>query len=305
MKRIIPALLAVVLLASCNQYEKTPTGLKYKIDKGGSKEILKQGQFVKMHIEYRISPKDSVLGVPSFGHVPMYLMVDTSRPEKHSFLELITKIAPGDKVEFLMSVDTLKNQGKLQYDNVFHARDMIKGKIEVLKTFASSAEAQADYQKELDMEKEREVKAIQDYAAKKGLKTQSTPSGALVVVENAGEPVKGDSGKRVHVLYTGSFENGTVFESNADGKNPNAQPMTVDVGQHGVIVGLEEAFRFFGKGGKGKVLIPAMLAYGQQGNPPVIPAYSNIIFDIQMLNVEPTPAAVPQAAPGTVPQPQR
>jgi FKBP-type peptidyl-prolyl cis-trans isomerase FkpA len=303
MKRIIPALLAVVLLASCNQYEKTPSGLKYKIDKGGSKETLKQGQFVKMNIEYRISPKDSVLGVSSFGHVPLYLMVDTSRPEQHSFLEIITMIAPGDKVEFLMSVDTLKNQGKVQYDNVFHARDMIKGKVEVLKTFASSAEAQADYQKELDLEKERELKALNEYAAKKGLKTQATASGALVVVENAGEPAKGDTGTRVHVLYTGSFEDGKVFESNADGKNPNAQPMTVDVGAGGMIKGLEEALKFFGKGGKGKVLIPAMLAYGQQGNPPVIPPYSNIIFDIQVTNVETSPA--PQTAPGAMPQPQR
>ena len=48
MRRItIPLLSAVVLLASCNQYEKTPSGLAYKIEKGGSKELLKQGQYIR------------------------------------------------------------------------------------------------------------------------------------------------------------------------------------------------------------------------------------------------------------------
>jgi FKBP-type peptidyl-prolyl cis-trans isomerase FkpA len=55
MRRIIaPLMSAVVLLASCNQYEKTPTGLAYKISKGSSKDLLKQGQFVKMHVEYKL-----------------------------------------------------------------------------------------------------------------------------------------------------------------------------------------------------------------------------------------------------------
>lgn len=300
MKRIIPALLAIVLLASCNQYEKTPSGVKYKITKGGSKETLKQGQFVKFHLEHRIAPKDSVLGVSSFGHIPVYLMVDTGRLEQHSFFELFPKLAPGDKVEFLLSVDTLKNLAKVQYDHIFHARDIIKGKIEVLKTFATSTEAQADYEKELEIQKDKEIKALQDWATKKGLKTQPTPSGALVVVENAGEAFKGDTGTRVQALYTGSFEDGKVFESNMDGKDPNNQPMTVDVGTGSVIRGMDEAFKFFGKGGKGKLLIPSMLAYGPSGSLPVIPAYSNIIFDIQVLNVEQRPA--PQSAPGTAPK---
>lgn len=62
MRRIIaPLVAAIVLLASCNQYEKTPTGFLYKIKKGNSKETLKQGQFVKLNIEYKLpSKKDSI-----------------------------------------------------------------------------------------------------------------------------------------------------------------------------------------------------------------------------------------------------
>ena len=61
MRTTITLLVAIVLLASCNQYQTTPSGLKYKITSGGSKEKLKQGQFVKFNIEYKLPPKDSVL----------------------------------------------------------------------------------------------------------------------------------------------------------------------------------------------------------------------------------------------------
>ena len=43
MKNTVKLLLAIVLFASCNQYEKTPTGLAYKITKGNGKEKLKNG----------------------------------------------------------------------------------------------------------------------------------------------------------------------------------------------------------------------------------------------------------------------
>lgn len=292
MRTTTTLLLAIVLLASCNQYQKTPSGLSYKITKGGSKETLKQGQFVKFNIEYKVPPKDSVL-TSSYGHIPAYLIVDTTRPSKHSFLEIITKCAPGDKIEFVMSVDTLKKLGMLEYNNIFHARDMIRGRVDILKTFASQVDASADLEKEQGIEKQNEIKAIQAFTNKKGIKTQATPSGVLVEIQNPGDAQKADSGKQVKILYKGSFLDGKVFDTNMDPKSPNNQPMTVTigvVGQGGVIKGLDEGLRMFGKGGKGRVFIPAMLAYGQNGNPPVIPGYSNIIFDIEVLDVTAAPA---------------
>ena len=61
MKIITSIVAASILLVSCSQYEKTKSGLAYKITSGGSKEKLKQGQFVKMNIRYTIGAKDSVL----------------------------------------------------------------------------------------------------------------------------------------------------------------------------------------------------------------------------------------------------
>ncbi len=301
MRTTTTLLLAIVLLASCNQYEKTPSGVTYKITKGGSNEKLKQGQYVKFNIEYKIPPKDTVINT-SFGHIPAYMVLDTARATKHSFLEVITKCAVGDKVEFVLSVDSLKKLGQLEYSNMFHQKDMIKGRVEILKVFNSQIEANADVQKEVDLETQREIKTLKEYAAKLGVKTVSTPSGALVEVQNAGDAAKADSGKEAKVMYRGAFISGKVFDSNMDKAGPNNQPLNVLIGvagQGGVIKGMDEGLRMFGKGGKGKIFVPAMLAYGQQGQPPVMPAYSNLVFDIEVLDVDiPKPAAAqPQQAP--------
>lgn len=302
MKRIIAALLpAIVLLASCSQYETTPSGLKYKIKKGGSSQTLKQGQYVKFNIEYKIPPKDTVINT-TYGHIPGYMMVDTTRAAKHSFLEIITKTAPGDKVEFVMNVDTLKKLGLLQYNEVFHERDMINGRVEILKVFANAVEAQADLQNEQKAEKDREVKDLKNELNKKGIKTQELPSGVLVQVDNAGEGQKADTGYQAKVMYSGKFLDGKEFDSNM---KPNGQPLDVIIGTGKVIPGLDEGLRVFGKGGKGKIYIPAMLGYGDRGSPPVIPQYSNLVFEVQVVDVTPAPKQVPGPAfPGMQQQQQ-
>jgi FKBP-type peptidyl-prolyl cis-trans isomerase FkpA len=304
MRTTITLLTAIVLLASCNQYQKTPSGLSYKITKGGSNEKLKNGQFVKFNIEYKVPPKDSVLS-SSFGHMPAYIVIDTTRTTRHSFLEIITQCAVGDKIEFVLNVDTLKKMGMIEYNNIFHARDMIRGRVEILKAFTVQAEASADLEKETNLEKDREIKELQDFTAKKGIKTQSTASGVLVEVQSAGDAQKADSGKQTKVMYKGSLLNGRVFDSNTDKNGRNTEPLTFVVGTRAMIPGLDEGVRLFGKGGKGRIYIPAMLAYGQNGQPPLIPGYSNLIFDVEVVDVSapppPAPAASMPKLPNNVP----
>jgi FKBP-type peptidyl-prolyl cis-trans isomerase FkpA len=298
-------LLAIVLLASCNQYKKSPSGLAYKITKGDGKEKLKHGDFVKFNIEFKVSPKDSLLS-SSYGHIPAFMVIDTARSPKHSFLEVITECAVGDKMEFVMSVDSLKKMGMLEYGPVFRERDLIKGKLEILKKYATQVEASNERTKEIELEKQKEIKELQDFTAKKGAKTQSTRSGALVEITTPGDMMqKADSGKMAKVLYKGTLLNGQEFDSNIN--KPNAMPLMVLVGsvgtQNSVIIGLDEALRLFGKGGKGKVYIPAMLAYGDAGSPPIIPAYSNLIFEVEIVDVTVPPPPAPVLQPGA-PQPK-
>jgi FKBP-type peptidyl-prolyl cis-trans isomerase len=303
MKNFISLMAVLILLAGCNQYQKTPSGVAYSIS-GNSKTKIKQGQIFKYNIEYRIAPKDSVFNT-TFGHVPGFMQFDTTRISPHSFLELITKCGEGDKVDFTLSVDSLKKLGLLEYNQFFRKNDLIKGKMEIIKVYKGEEEANNDYKKEMDDEQKREAKELKEYASKKSLKVQELPTGVLVAIEQSGDTMKASMGKTVRMLYKGYFTDGKVFDSNMGPNAPNKEPLVFQIGSGGIIPGLESGLSQFGKGGKGKILIPAMQAYGTTGQPPVIPAYANLIFDVEVTDVSlqapPSPAPMP-AAPQAQPQ---
>lgn len=297
MKKLLPLLSALVLLASCNQYQKTPSGVAYKIS-GNSKEKIKQGQIFKYHMEYKVPPKDSVFNT-TFEHLPGFMMFDSTRVSPHSYLELISKVGEGDEVTFSLSVDTLKKFGALEYNQIFHRNDVIKGKMKILKIFKGEEEANADYKKEIELEKNRELDLLKKYVKEKGITAKELPSGVMVQVEKEGEGSKPDSGQTVLVLYKGYFPNGKEFDSNNGPKSPNKNPLSIQVGAGGVIPGMEEGIRSFGKGGKGKIFIPALMGYGMGGQPPIIPQYANLIFDVEVIDVmaTPPPPPAPQMPP--------
>lgn len=297
MKKLLPLLSAVILLASCNQYQKTPSGVAYKIT-GNSKEKIKNGQIFKFHMEYKLPPKDSIFN-STFEHLPGFMMFDSSRISPHSYLELITKCGEGDEVAFSLSVDTLKKMGALEYNNIFHRNDLIKGKMKILKIFKNEEEANADYKKEIDLEKNREVDQLKKYIKEKGYNTKELASGVLVLIEKEGEAIKADSGSTVQVLYKGYFPNGKVFDSNNEPTSQHKDPLTIKVGGGNVIPGMDEGIRSFGKGGKGKIFVPALMGYGMGGQPPVIPQYANLIFDIEVIERVASPAAPAPALPST------
>ena len=296
-KNTIKLLLAIVLFASCNQYEKTPIGLAYKVTKGTSKETLKNGQSIKLNIEYKLAAKDSILS-SSYAHIPVYFVLDTAHLGKYNFTELLPTSSVGDKIEFRMSVDTLKKLGMVEYNDIFKKGDFISGRVDILKTFPGQPEMMKDYAIEMDAEKAREIKDLKTYADSKKLKTQSTQNGVLVEIQNPGTLPMADSGMQATILYRGAFVNGKIFDSNMVNSKLVGQPLNVTVGVGSVIRGWDEGLRLFGKGGKGRLLVPALLAYGPQGSAPVIPPYANLVFDIEITDVT-VPAPKPaQPMPG-------
>jgi len=302
MKISLPILAAALLLAGCSQYQKTPSGLAYKIT-GNGKNKLKNGQFVKMNVEFRVGPKDSVLN-STYGHLPAYLLIDTAHLGKHNFTEVLTQCAPGDRLDFVLSVDTLKKMNMItDYSRMFPKGGSIRGKADIIRTFANEQETTADYQKELEAERVREVNDVASYVNKKGIKAQKTEHGAYVEVQNAGDAFRADSGRQVSVMYRGTLlDNGKMFDANMGSDAQHKEPFVVVIGTHGSIQGMEEGLKYFGKGGRGRIFVPALLAYGPQGQPPVIPAYANLAFDVQVLDVTmPAPTPAP-AAPAPLPK---
>jgi FKBP-type peptidyl-prolyl cis-trans isomerase FkpA len=295
-KSTLKLVAAIVLFASCNQYEKAPSGMPYKITHGsGNEQPLKQGDYVKLNIEYKLKAKDSVLS-STYGVIPVYFPVDTARLGKYTFTEVILKCRKGDKIEFSLSIDTLVKMGALQITNVFKANDLILGKAEIVNVFNNVSLVDADYKKEQDIEKNKEIADIAAYLAKNKITAVKSPEGVFVVVKEAGDASnKIDSGKIASVFYKGYTFKGVVFDSNLTPKDSVLKPYDVKVGTGSVIPGWDIGLKYFAKGGKGSLYIPSMLAYGPQANGN-IKAYENLAFDIEIKDVNVAPKVAPAPA---------
>ena len=92
-------------------------------------------------------------------------------------------------------------------------------------------------------------------------------------------------GSSLQVEYTGWLAStGKKFDSSYDHQG---QPFTVSpLGQAQVITGLNEGLLDVRAGGTRRLIIPAALAYGAKGYPPVIPANATLIFDITVISVQ-------------------
>ena len=168
--------------------------------------------------------------------------------EQNDIIESITIIREGEKAE--------------QFDakNIFESELKRLNKIEQEKT--------AQLQKQID-----EVLV-------NGLET-STGLQYTIIKEGTGVTPK--AGDIVSVHYSGFLMDGTKFDSSYD----RNQPIEFPIGKGKVIPGWEEGIALLNIGAKAKLVIPPHLAYGISGAGGVIPPNATLIFDVELLEIDP------------------
>ncbi len=106
-----------------------------------------------------------------------------------------------------------------------------------------------------------------------------TESGLQYEVLKEGAGAKATAEDTVKVEYLGTLVDGTEFDSTAK----HGAPAEFQVGQ--VIKGWGEALQLMSPGGKLRLVIPAELAYGDQGAAPVIQPNSTLVFEVELLEI--------------------
>jgi FKBP-type peptidyl-prolyl cis-trans isomerase FkpA len=105
------------------------------------------------------------------------------------------------------------------------------------------------------------------------------PSGLYYLEEVAGTGEAPAAGDTVYVQYTGSFLDGTVFDTNV-GKADFSFPLGVGY----AIYGFDEGIGYMKTGGKSLFLIPSKLGYGASGNY-YISGYTPLLFEVTLTGV--------------------
>lgn len=294
-------LLAGTLSCEMAGFEKTKSGLRYRIIRGeraaGKGDTLKPGMIVKFN--YRMTYNDSVLG-SSYETIPGYDMVD-SNPRFHDFAEVLTKLSVGDSLVTYQFIDTLMKQGQGMMPPFLKKGTKIKMTLRVLDTIANGmAGVQEDVMKEEEKILGREKVRIEKYIALKKLNAKLV-NNVYVEVIKPGDGPAADSGKYVGIRYTGYTLDGKYFDSNMDTtKQSQKHPLETFYffsKTYGAIQGMMEGVAQFRVGGKGRVIIPSPLAYGRQGSPPVIKPYEPLVFDIEVVSARDTVITPPAMPP--------
>ena len=105
------------------------------------------------------------------------------------------------------------------------------------------------------------------------------PSGLQYEVIREGNGKKPKATDRVRCHYEGTLLDGTLFDSSIK----RGEPAVFGVNQ--VIKGWVEALQLMSEGAKWKIYIPSELAYGVQGAGDMIPPYSTLIFEVELIEV--------------------
>jgi FKBP-type peptidyl-prolyl cis-trans isomerase len=123
--------------------------------------------------------------------------------------------------------------------------------------------------------------------ASKDTGATKTASGLVIKTVKEGTGAQPAATDHVKVHYEGRLIDGKVFDSSIARGEPATFPL------NGVIGCWTEGVQTMKVGGKAQLTCPYELAYGPGGNPPNIPPYATLVFDVELLDIEKPAAAKP------------
>jgi FKBP-type peptidyl-prolyl cis-trans isomerase FkpA len=128
----------------------------------------------------------------------------------------------------------------------------------------------------------KDEEKIREYARKYRLAMQETPSGLWYKISGTGSGAKAQKGQKVTLRYKVSLLDGTLcYNSDYLGLKQ------FRVGQGGVESGLEEGVMLLSVGNQATFIMPPHLAHGLPGDGEKIPARSIIVYEVELLKLEP------------------
>ncbi|MCX6826603.1 MAG: FKBP-type peptidyl-prolyl cis-trans isomerase [candidate division Zixibacteria bacterium] len=190
------------------------------------------------------------------------------------FMMLAAGIANG-----AIPTDSAKNVSAKIEQTTTGSIDSSQGKsLKIESSQVIAVEAQSDSSK-IDSLKSAGVKGGTKKGSKKEITTKTGLKYIDIKVGQGASPKKGDT---VQVHYTGWLLNGRKFDSSVD----RNLPFEFRIGMGEVISGWDEGVMTMKVGGKRKLIIPPILAYGNKNVGGIIPPNSTLVFEVELLGIK-------------------
>lgn len=279
-------LLAIASMTSCEPkspfpgYTPTGTGLYYKQIVAGTGDQLQMGDVIKIRLAYYLG--DSLLFTTNDLPEDAYDQVHESVFQGDLY-EGFRMMYVGDSMSFMINADsTFRKQFRASILPDFVKPDAFL-RWEVVVDEATTEEAYN--QKRMEEMAALQQKANDEFAAyleANGIKTEPQESGLVYVCTKKGKGPKPGYKQKVKVHYTGKLLDGRVFDSSIE----RGEPIEFELGVGQVIPGWDEGIALMSKGEKGILYLPSNLAYGPRQAGELITPYSNLVFEVELVDFQ-------------------
>lgn len=282
-----------LMAVACTQdpskgFETTETGLRYKFHHQSGEQQAELGDILKLEMIYLLN-NDSVIFNSIEANQPVYLELMPSEFEGDIY-EGLSLMAQGDSATFIINAEDffLKTAQAPQLPPFVQATDDIYFNVRMVA--AMDEEEYMEDQKRMAEEliKEGQVREEQEgvlleaFLQEQGIDVEPMESGLIFVEIQRGTGQAVQEGSTVAVHYEGRLLDGTVFDSSLE----RGEPIEFQIGVGQVIPGWDEGISVMRQGGKAQLIIPSYLAYGEHGAGNIIPPFSTLIFEVELVEVK-------------------
>jgi len=282
--------LAVLGLSACDkkggsgEFEDFGKGVRAKFHNSSSADAARaaEGQLLGV-MQMVYNSKDSLLQ-STYDKKP--ITPDPINAQSPLGDSLFNRLAVGDSVTVLLAADSMFAGGRPMPPFIEKGSDLrfeikVEGVYSQKELQAKITEARETF--EAQVRDEDEAK-LQKYIQEAGINAEKTENGVYYAIETQGDTSVMAQGSHLVMHYTARvLEMDTAFmDTHKEGELFDK----IILGQEGrFLPGFQGLLQRFGKGGKGKIILPSLEAYGGKSFGETLPAYSSLVVEIEIVDV--------------------
>jgi FKBP-type peptidyl-prolyl cis-trans isomerase len=295
-----------VAFASCSGdhpgFTRTDTGLYYKFhDKNDNAPKVRTGDEVTVSLKMYTADTVILFTVRDTLLSQQILVEESVYPG--DLYEALRMMSEGDSATFIFRSNDL-------FVNFFRMEsppDYIRDSADVfmdlrIRSRLTGAEAEKKMQamleareKMLEELRSSEPARIAAFLKEHHLSAKTLKSGLCLIETRGGKGPAIKTGASVTVNYVAKLINGKIIETSLKEEAMKSGifdslfeyiPFTFVMGDSSTVAGWEEGISHMRKGGKAILVVPSSLAYGEEGLEDIIPPYSPVVYEIEILEVK-------------------
>lgn len=285
-QRIWILLLTLPLLFSCNDYSRTESGLKYHfLHRSDKQELPDIGEYLQCR--YSITNSEDSVIYTIFGTNPDRILLTAPTHAGGDIMEALSIMSEGDSARFLISADSffLKTRGEAQLPAYVLPGSDLKFTIKMERRL-NKFQVDSLNNVEKIARWHEEIQSINAYVRKQGLVVNiDTGTGIRSQFHfKASDTAKQiTEGSVVTFHFIGKLMDNTEFYNSYT----MGQPQTVKVLRSQFQpIGMYEMLIRMKAGEKATFILPYDLAFGARGVEGMIPPYSTLVYELNILKVQ-------------------